>query len=69
MNERPRFDPVGWFVSTAMAVFFGSIALAVAGQVLARVWPWLLAFAALGVAGVLFLRFLVRLWQAGRQPW
>jgi hypothetical protein len=69
MSRPSRFDPLGWFVSTCIAILFGSMALAIAGRVLAQVWPWLLAAAGIGIGGVLLARVLVHLWRYGRQPW
>lgn len=69
MNERNRFDPTSWFVHTCLSILGGAIALSVAGHLLAQAWPWLLVFAGIGIAGVLFLRLLAQLWRGWRQPW
>lgn len=69
MNERTRFDPGSWFVSTCLSILGGTVALSIAGHLLARAWPWLLVCAGVGIAGVLFLRFLAQLWRGWRQPW
>lgn len=67
MPETRRFDPLGWFLSTCIAVLIGAVALSVAIHLIAAIWVWL----ALGIGLVVILGTGAQLvaWWRRRQPW
>lgn len=67
MREVNRFDPIGWFVSAALAILTGVIALAIAIHLLQSIWTWLMIVFGLTVGVVVLVQ--VALWWHRRRSW
>lgn len=63
---RSGFDPTGWFVSTAMSLLLGAVALAVAIAIIQYYLAWIIGAAL--VLGLGFVLVQLGLWW-WRRPW
>lgn len=66
MSEKdPTENPVQWFGHFCLVALLGTVALTVAVDLLAQIWPWIVL---IGVV-VLVIAIAVALYKKWRQPW
>lgn len=64
-DKDPRRSPIEWFVHICLVVLFGAVALSLAMELLAQIWPWLCLIALIAIA----IWAGINWWQSRRQQW
>ena len=66
MSEKdPTKNPVQWFGNFCLVVLLGTVALTVAVDLLAQIWPWLVGM----VVFAFLIALAVAFYKKWRQPW